>query len=484
MSSPRPHVSVRAMKTAAPLDETKVGVGPLKISRILHAGYIFEQGRTQILFDPIFENPFSRNCFAFPSVDFDFGQIQNLRPEAVFISHFHDDHCSLDSLKHLDRATPIYIYCLHEELPEMIRALGFHRVHSLQVNKPVRIADIEVTPRRALDAEVDSMFQIKAAGVNVLNVVDSWIDWETLELLEAEGPWDVVLWPFQTMRELEVLSPSRFEPSDGKLPAEWLEQLERLNPAVVVPSSCQFIHETWSWYNNAYFPISYESFQEQVQGVLPKVRVYRLDPGASFEVSRDGGLVASTPVSWVLPVGPQDVDYEYKPDLVPPPTSAIAKNFVPLTAVQKERVLRFCESEIRTRFAELRTCGGTGADAYFAKPRHWRLCIYDENGDELQFHYLVDGFSLTLLAQTNEGKPQLEEAALGWTTELPLSKLFSALETGESLTSMYVRINDTRFSEDIENEVRGVDLLEDPLLRCLFNQAFGSYQAAQLARLL
>ena len=53
-----------------------------------------------------------------------------------------------------------------------------------------------VVPREAMDAEVDSMFQVRAAGLNVLNVVDSWIDDAALARLVAEKPWDLVLWPF------------------------------------------------------------------------------------------------------------------------------------------------------------------------------------------------------------------------------------------------------------------------------------------------
>ena len=36
----------------------------LTISRILHAGYVFECDGSRIAFDTIFENPFSRNCHA------------------------------------------------------------------------------------------------------------------------------------------------------------------------------------------------------------------------------------------------------------------------------------------------------------------------------------------------------------------------------------------------------------------------------------
>jgi metal-dependent hydrolase (beta-lactamase superfamily II) len=87
---------------------------------------------TRIAFDTIFENPFSRNCHAFPDVRFDHEQIRRQRFDAVFISHFHDDHCSLESLDLLDRATPLYIYCIFEELFDMVRQLGFVHVQPLR----------------------------------------------------------------------------------------------------------------------------------------------------------------------------------------------------------------------------------------------------------------------------------------------------------------------------------------------------------------
>jgi hypothetical protein len=75
------------------------------------------------------------------------------------------------------------------------------------------------------------------------------------------------------------------------------------------------------------------------------------------------------------------------------------------------------------------------------------------------------------------------EGELAWLTEVPMARLHGALEDGESLTSIYVRINDRVFATGIEKELKHVDPLEDPLLRCLFNGFFGSYQLAQLKRL-
>jgi hypothetical protein len=443
---------------------------PLKISRILHAGYVFECGGTQVAFDPIFENPFSRNCHAFPAVRFDHDQIRALTFAAVFISHFHDDHCSLESLDLLDRNTPIHLYCRFDELFAMVRELGFADVRRLQIDAPISVGPFEIIPREALDAEVDSMFQIKAAGLNVLNVVDSWIDPQALAALAKDAPWDMVLWPFQTMREIEVLSPSRAAPPPPELPADWIEQLTILNPRYVVPSSCQFLQESWSWYNQAFFPITYRQFQQEVEAALPATQVVRLNPSVSM-VLDDTSLHAAAPLGWVMPIGAQDVDYDYRADAQAPHTGAIARHFPPLTGPQAERVIDYCRAGLLETYREMEL----PEDSYFEKARIWRLSIYDHAGMAAHFSYRIEGDAISPAAHG--------EGPLAWTTEIPAAKIYAALELGESLTSMYMRINDAVFEAGIEAEIASADIVDDPLIRCLFNDVFGAYQAAQLRRL-
>ena len=441
---------------------------PLHISRILHAGYVFECEGTTIAFDTIFENPFSRNCHAFPPVRFEHDKIRRLRFDAVFISHFHDDHCSLESLDLLDRATPIHIYCIFDELFEMVRALGFVDVRPLRIDVPVQVGPLTVTPRVAMDEDVDSLFQVEAHGLKILNVVDSWIDPDTLPALAAHGPWDMVLWPFQTMREIEVLSPSRASPAPPALPSEWITQLQALDPRFVVPSSCQFLQEPWSWYNHAFFPISYRQFENEISAALPHARVVRMNPSVTMRLDRDG-LTPAAPLDWVLPVGEQDVDYAYDPLAVPAATGEIARRFPSLNVEQAERVRDYCRSGLLDRYRDMEL----PEDSYFEQPRVWRLSVFDHEGGETRYHYRVHGDSIDAS----------DAAPLSWTTEIPAAKLYAALELGESLTSMHMRINDMRFDAASESDLETAELVDDPLIRCLFNDAFGAYQAAQLRRL-
>jgi L-ascorbate metabolism protein UlaG (beta-lactamase superfamily) len=442
----------------------------MTISRILHAGYVFECDGTRIAFDTIFENPFSRNCHAFPGVRFDQEQIRRQHFDAVFISHFHDDHCSLESLDLLDRATPLHIYCIFDELFDMVRQLGFTSVHRLRLNEPVHVGPFQVIPREAMDADVDSMFQVKGAGLNVLNVVDSWIDDGTLAQLVREGPWDMVLWPFQTMREIEVLAPSRAAAAPPALPEEWIGQLQALGPRYVVPSSCQFLQEPWSWYNRAFFPISYARFTQEVTAALPGAQVVRLDPSVSVLLDATS-LRPAPPLPWVLPVGEQDVDYAYEGNAAPPRTADIARHFAPLTELEHARVMDYCRVGLLEKYG-----GVEAASEYFDQARIWQLAIYDHAGEVTHFRYRLEPGGAAVADDS--------AAPLGWTTEIPAAKLYAALEQGESLTSMYMRINDTEFDPDTERALAQADVVDDPLIRCLFSDTFGAYQAAQLRRLL
>jgi len=445
----------------------------IKVSRILHAGYVFECGDAKIAFDPIFENPFSRNCYAYPEVRFDLEAIRRERFDAVFISHYHDDHCSFESLNFLDRGTPIYMFCVFEEMFELLRELGFSNVRSLALNQAVAVGEFRVTPRRALDADVDSIFQIEGAGLKILNVVDSWIDDETMSLLKSQGPWDLVLWPFQTMREIEVLAPTRFAPSDRLIPHEWVPQIKALRPRNLVASSCQFRHEAWSWYNQALFPISYRGFREQIVGLLPEMQVLRIDPGESIFL-KSSALEMASGLSWVERSSDAVVDYEYDPNLKPMTTAEIAKRFARVSETQKSRVVNYCRNEMLERIQNL----GFAEDGYFAKaPRIWYLSVYDHEGASTDFWYRTEEENEAAKIELIE--PSVETRA-SWRTEIPMAKLSAALDEGESLTSMYVRINDF----ELRGEIDEADVLEDPLVRSLYDGVFASYQKAQLSRIL
>ena len=442
----------------------------LKISRILHAGYTFQTEKSLIAFDPIFENPFSVNCFAYPAIEFNYDQIKKLKLDAVFISHYHDDHCSLEILNRLDFSTPVYMYTVFDEFIHLIKDLGFTQVYQLKLNESVVIGDITVTLWPALDIDVDSIFQIKAGRLNILNIVDSWIDADTLERLEKNKPWDLILQPFQTMREIEVLAPSRFQPADRNIPIEWILQLQRLQPKYIIPSSCQFIHEEWSWYRDFYFPISYKNFETQIKQSLPESKIVKLNPSECVQFDSNS-LERTKPLPWIKTIGEADVDYNYDPDLAIPLTQEISKKFRALSVDQFQDVINYCRTDLIKKYKALQLVD----DSYFNKPQIWQLSLFDHLGSETQLQYQIFKNEIQL-AENKTDK-------ITWVTEISTFKLYSALKNAESLSSLYIRVNDIRFDSEVDKSVQNADPLEDPLIRCLYESTIASYQKEQLKKI-
>jgi hypothetical protein len=265
------------------------------------------------------------------------------------------------------------------------------------------------------------------------------------------------------MREIEVLAPALAAPADRHPPAELMEQLQQLKPLAVVPGSCQFVQESWSWQRFVYFPISYAQFSADVKEKLPATEVVRMNPGESFLLSEEG-LEKSGRLKWIRPVGEQNVDYFYDPATRPASTAEIAGHFPEITP---DAVLEFCRLALPERWQEVGTC----EEPYFQKPLVWELRLYKKNGEFKTLFYKLDGNRISLLESA---------AAPDWRTELPFFKLQEAVFNGESLSSLYLRIN-----EGLDPGLfRDVDIMQDPLLRVLYAGKFAAYQKAQLKKIL
>lgn len=432
----------------------------LTVTRVLHAGYQIESNLAKILFDPIVETPFSINCYAYPEVQFDYEIIKSESWDAIFISHIHDDHFSLQSLKHFNRNIPIHIYSTDETALDLLHQLGFKYVHSLKHNVPIKVQDLQIEAYPALDIEIDCIFHIQSQGYNILNVVDSWIDPDTFKKLKKLGNWNLILWPFQTMREIEVLSPRTAATADTHLPIEWIEQIKDLNPECIVPSSCQFQFEKGSWINQFYFPITYAQFSKDLELNQISTKVQRLDPSTSLELS--SGRIRPQSLPWVRTIEDDLIDYIYNPHQKIPTLQEFSLNrFLSLTSEDQ-----FLLSEWLQNMEEM----FSKVNIYFDEEGlehklEWKLTIYNQGNVFWEKSYSDKGFKGT---------------AIFWSTEIIAEKLWGALKRGETLSSLYMRINDNPDVKYLED----LDCLQDPLLKILYGVDALEYQKQQLLNIL
>lgn len=407
--------------------------------------------------DPVFEIPFSQNCFPFPACTFDEIEIKKLKIDAIFISHIHDDHLCFKSLNRMDRATAIYLYAHEEIYFRMLKALGFQSVHQLKINNTVQIKnEILVTPRLALDSNVDCLLHIQMGETHILNVVDSWVDPQALQDMKRVNKWDLVLWPFQTMRELQVLQPS-IASRETEIPIEWAEVLKTLNPKAIVPSSCQFQHESWSWYNQALFPISYKDFENWCAIHIPNAKFVRLDPGQTVELTKTK-LNRLAPLSFV-DLKNENEDYKYNMNYKGQSLDEIATHFPILGQSQR----RFIEHLLENEIPKFLINNKDDMNSFFIEGCRWKLNVYWGQKEVSEKNYVI--------SKNSKAIPKNE-----WLTEICGYKLYSAWQKGETLTSLYMRINDQAFSNHL-------DVLEDPLIHFLFDGKAHQFHLNQLDEL-
>lgn len=455
----------------------------LKISRILHAGYVFETAGAKIVFDPILQTPFSGNCYGFPDVVYDYAAFAEQEFSAVFISHYHEDHCCFESLNRFDKNTPIYMYCVHDEIFALLRELGFSKVFRMEHGQKVQINDILVCAYPALDFDIDCVLHIQHQNMNILNVVDSWIDWDTHQELCGLCEWDLVLWPFQSMRELDVLSPQYALAPSLEMPPEHLQQIRELKAKYVLASSCQLKFEEWSWYNTYFFPITYQKFAEQISTEIADTKCLQLLPGQSLFCQKLDDqkfeLHESDALSWIACAESdlnhlKTLDYVYLEKTQISSTAEIAERFPALQEEEKTQVFDFLKNEMPRIYAMLNL--EISEQDYFFTRRHYSLKIYDPNFVVKTFYYKLDA-----------GKMQYSEDVLqgvDWHCEISAYKLLCALSRGESLSSIYLRVDSKAlgFREDLQGSE--ADVLQDPLIQVLYTNQFANYQKYQLKNIL
>lgn len=445
----------------------------LACHRLFHAGYQIQSPLALIWMDPILDNNFSVNVESYPQIKFEDSGVHHFPVEAVVISHIHDDHLSLTSLNKLKRNVAIYIYSpLYLKVIYLIKSLGFKEVYAIEPFESFNIKDIEIKVWPALDNEVDCLLSFHSQGFNILNVVDSWIPAGIINRL-ARTIWDLVLWPFQYLRESEVLSPDRFNQVSHSILPEHLEQLSELTIYNLVMSSCQFRMQGSSWLNHKFFSLSYAQFASQLNDCCPKINIINLLPGQGLF------FLPKQVVSWAASLGFISIlaeqgsnDYYFDPYIKVPLMSQLASQLGSLD-LQEELFLHLY---IRHSLPETLTSLEWEKGSLFCEPLFtWQLLIYDHQGRAQSFFMMSD-----------QGKFCLTEAVSNpdWVTEVSAARFYQALTKGFPLTSLYLQIARQPLSSRGESYLKEpYQLFNDPLVKALYTPnplKYFDYEYAQI----
>ncbi|MGH9944782.1 MAG: Rieske 2Fe-2S domain-containing protein [Pyrinomonadaceae bacterium] len=120
-----------------------------------------------------------------------------LRPQAILVTHEHSDHFSETTLRHFDRATPVYVPDFpNRRLPARLAALGFAAVTPLSFGKTHEIAEgISLTCYEPESLWNDCIVLTEIDGFRLLNLNDAGLN---RRIAAQVAPVDVVAAQFST----------------------------------------------------------------------------------------------------------------------------------------------------------------------------------------------------------------------------------------------------------------------------------------------
>ena len=152
---------------------TKTG---LTVQLHAHACLEIAHGGFTLLTDPWLDGPaFLGAWAAYPPHQ---ASGADLRPDAILITHEHSDHFHEPTLRHFDRATPIYVPDFpNQRMPQRLAALGFGDVRPLSFGQTTTLAEgWHVTAFEPVSYWNDAIVLIDIDGFRVLNINDAGIN--------------------------------------------------------------------------------------------------------------------------------------------------------------------------------------------------------------------------------------------------------------------------------------------------------------------
>lgn len=252
----------------------------MRIHLIGHASLLFETADRRILMDPVLGPHHQEGLFeVFPPRRVDLAAMPAI--DTVVISHRHLDHFDIPSLAALPRDVQVLIP-RDPLIQRCLERLGFGRVVQLREWSTVTLGETTLMTTASCAPIAEFGLVVADASAVCWNLVDSVISPDIITVTRSRFPAiDVLLATWQPLLEgnLQTFRPLSF-PYDTY--EELLAHVALIEPAVVVPGSCGYVHRGASaWLDAGVFPVTRERFCEDVRRTCPALdgQIFALDPG-------------------------------------------------------------------------------------------------------------------------------------------------------------------------------------------------------------
>ena len=261
----------------------------MKTTLIGHACIVFESKGTTLLSDPcLFSLHFEELNYYFPRVEIHPDKFK--RPDAVYISHRHQDHFDIRTLAYMPK--DLKLLCPDDAiLLDCIKELGYQDITVVKDFEPVQVKDLTLIPTPSLtqDYYPEHGLIIQDGEVNIWNQVDTIVSPDIIQYINRIcGRVD-----FAHVRFEPLLEQNFTYHKDTMLPFEeyssFLKVAGALSPKFAVPGSAgEHFHGAAEFLNHFVFPATQEQFIGDLEKFSPEIRSSTFLPGDVAEISATG----------------------------------------------------------------------------------------------------------------------------------------------------------------------------------------------------
>ena len=351
----------------------------MKTTLIGHACILFESRETTLLSDPcLFSLHFEELNYYFPRVEINRDRFP--RPDAVYLSHRHQDHCDIRTLAYLPK--DLKILCPDDPLIlECLKELEYTDVTVVKDFEAIQVKNLTLIPTPSLtqDYYPEHGLIIQDGEVNVWNQVDTIVSPEIIKYIHRIcGQVD-----FAHVRFEPLLEQNFIYNKDSVLPfdeySSFLKVASALSPKFAVPGSAgEHFYDRAEFLNHFVFPATQEQFIKDLEAFSPEIRSCTFYPGDVAEISSEGAKIHRQQTDLVTRQEDDIFRTAFNPLYEVPRIRTLTEDPEQRT-IEKEAVIRFIEDGV---FLDKLTQSEV-MSAY----QHWgigyRLELFDEDNSDI-----------------------------------------------------------------------------------------------------
>lgn len=255
----------------------------MKAVTLGHASYLIQANSTNLLIDPVFGNFFENgDSVPFPDRQIQLNKIPKI--DAIFLSHFHDDHFDIESLKVIGIETPIY--CPKSAYHILyLKKEGFKNIFTLSPFTPIKLNSLTITPTPSdspIHLEYGFIFAEK--DLYIWNQVDTVITPSILEEVtkKVTSHFHVIFCPYQLL-----LEHAAYWPQECLFPAQRYKRLKNItksfNTKFLIPSSSG-LKSFEEKMNYGLYPIDINVFKSDLELDECAFKIHCGHPGEELEI--------------------------------------------------------------------------------------------------------------------------------------------------------------------------------------------------------